>query len=151
MSTIEIILGFGIVLMIILQIIIASRFKSSQQNDNTPLLVNLSKTINDKFDSNNDKQKDHNYEVKTILTSHTADSKLTFAESLTALQTQINSTIQQALIGLQSSSTIELEKIAKQSKNSFDAVYDANAKKLNEIQEEIEKRIAMISPSCGFS
>ncbi len=127
--------------MIILQSIIALRYKSSQSTDSTPLLMNLSKSINDKFDSSSDKQKDYNYEVKEILTNQSTESREKIFSSLRTMQSEVNVTIQNALIGLQKSNTIELEKIANQSKNSFDAIYDSNAKKLIEIQDEIGKRM----------
>jgi DNA anti-recombination protein RmuC len=141
MSIIEIFLVISVITIVILQIIIALNVRKSQSSDSTPLLMNLAKTINDKFDTSADKQKDYNYEVKDILTNQSTESREKIFGSLRTMQNEVSTTIQNALIGLQKSNTIELEKIANQSKNSFDAIYDSNAKKLIEIQNEIEKRM----------
>jgi DNA anti-recombination protein RmuC len=113
----------------------------SQSQDTIPLLMNLSKTINDKFDVVTDKQISHQYEVKEVLNNHNSQGSEKILTSLRTFQSEINDVLHGAIQNLQKSNLLELEKIASQSKNSFDQIYEANNKKLNDIQVEIERRL----------
>ncbi len=103
--------------------------------------MNLSKTISDKFETVTDKQTEHQYQVKEVLNNHNNEGSEKILTSLRTFQSEINEVLQLAIQNLQKSNLLELDKIASQSKNSFDQIYEANNKKLQDIQVEIERRL----------
>lgn len=141
MSIIEIVLlSLSLVSSMMLTYLILKNQKG-QSVDPTPLIINLSKTIADKFDSVQEKQKDNQFEIKEVLNSQSNEGREKIFTSIRTFQTEINDILQSAIQNLQKSNLLELEKLSNQSKLSFEQIYEANNRKLQEIQVEIEKRL----------
>ncbi|MGL4757978.1 MAG: DNA recombination protein RmuC [Patescibacteria group bacterium] len=141
MSIIEIVLLVSSLISSLLLTYLILKNRSSQSNDPTPLIISLSNTISDKFDKVNEKQKDHQFEIKEVLNTQNNEGREKIFSSIRVFQTEINEILTSAIQGLQQSNKIELDKLSSLSKHSFDQIYEANNKKLEEIQKEIEKRL----------
>jgi DNA anti-recombination protein RmuC len=140
MITIELLVYINLSLTCLL-IYLALNSRKSQSSDPTPLLMNLAKNINEKLDNANEKQTQNSFQVKEILNNQSTESREKIFSSLREIQGDVSKTINDALFNMQKSNSFELDKIANQSKLSFEQIYEANNKKLSDIQTEIERRL----------